>query len=693
MRHTAPPLTKHALATLANQRRDEWEQFMCGVAGFVNSRMPKDQRITKLRRGIRAIAHRGPDEAGIYDDENFSLGTVRLSVIDPLLGKQPMMTADGRFVVGFNGEIFNYLELRRELEGYGITFATKSDTEVLLYSLAFWGRAALYRLNGQFGFAFYDRERRELLLGRDPFGERPLFYTEQGGTFFFASEIKGLLAFPEVRRELSPSGVSAVGRYWTPVPGETCFTGVKSVPPGHAVRVDDSGVSVFPYYQIPVDRPYDEPLDITFDEAKATLREKLEESVRFRLRGDYPLGAFLSGGLDSAIVASIVRQNVSGELPTFSITVPDSRVDESAHQHMMAASLDTKHSSVMVTGEDVRKRFPMVVRQCEVPVHRSGPVACGILAEHVGSSGVRIVLGGDGADEAFLGYDIIKEATVLQSCLADGFSQEQERRLDAGLDDVLLTDPTRAHDILRFYRNRVANPYLVLGAHLRRFESEQLPGLVPGVRGPAENDQRLLAFARSVVDDFDKLDSVGKAQWLDYQTLLIGYGMTCHADRPGAGCGIESRYPFLDRAVAEFAARLPREWKLRGLTKEKHILREAYADVLPEEISRRPKFAMRVPGVESLLPRGTGDWVDEVLSPRRLKNSAVLDEIGVRKLVDRVQSFGEARIPFPYNHVYMQVLSILLLEDAFMHDFDVPDIDIDRILLREIDGAKGAPVN
>jgi asparagine synthase (glutamine-hydrolysing) len=162
--------------------------------------------------------------------------------------------------------------------------------------------------------------------------------------------------------------------------------------------------------------------------------------------------------------------------------------------------------------------------------------------------------------------------------------------------------------------------------------------------------------------------------------------MTCLADRPGAGCRIESRYPFVDRSVVAFAAGLPREWKLRGLTREKHILREAYADVLPGEIRDRPKFGMRVPGAEHLLPTGAGDWVDELVSPRRVRDCGVLDEHGVRRLVDRVRSFADKQVPFPYNHAYLQVLSTLLLQESLVDSFEVPEVDIDRILVREFDG-------
>jgi asparagine synthase (glutamine-hydrolysing) len=657
---------------------------MCGVIGFVNSGMRREERLSSLRRGLRGIAHRGPDEAGIYDDHEFSLGTVRLSVIDPLLGKQPMVTADERYVLGFNGEIFNYLELRQELAAQGVSFATESDTEVLLYSLAVWGVKALDRLNGQFAFAFYDRHKRELLLGRDPFGERPLFYTEQGGAFHFASEIKGLFALPGVRRELSPDGIRANARFWTPVPGESCFDGVRSLPPGHFLRVGPDAVVLSPYFEIPIDRGDGGRTDLTFDEAKVELRARIDEAVRFRLRGDYPLGALLSGGLDSSIIASIVREHTTGELPTFSITMPGSWADESSYQKIMTERLGTRHSSVVVTGHDVRERFPNLVRKCEALLHFGAPVGIEMLAEHVGQSGVRIVLGGEGADESFFGYDILKEAAVLDSCLADGFTPGREDVLRAGLGDVLLTDPAGPADILRFFREQARSP--VLGAHLRRFEAEVLPGLVTGGSGVADDDRRLTEFARSVLTGFDDLDMVGRSQWLDFQLFLSGYGMTCLADRPGAGCRIESRYPFVDRSVVEFAARLPREWKLRGPAREKHILREAYADVLPDEIRDRPKFGARIPAAEHLLPTGTGDWVDELLTPRRIRDCGVLDERGVGRLLDRVRSAPDGRVPFPDNHAYLQLLSTLLLQESLVDDYAVPEVDIDRILLRRFDG-------
>jgi asparagine synthase (glutamine-hydrolysing) len=347
----------------------------------------------------------------------------------------------------------------------------------------------------------------------------------------------------------------------------------------------------------------------------------------------------------------------------------------------------------VVTGRDIRERFPQLVRKCESLLHFAAPVAVEMLAEHVGQSGVRIVLGGEGADEAFFGYDILKEATVLDSCLAGGFTAEQEKRLGSGLADVLLTDPTTPAAILRFFQDRAGPKTPVMGAHLRRFEAELYPGLLRAGDGVADDDRRLAGFARSRLTGFDDLDTVGRSQWLDYQTLLSGYGMTCLADRPGAGCRIESRYPFVDRSVVAFAAGLPREWKLRGLNREKHILREAYADVLPEEIRDRPKFGMRIPGAEHLLPTGTGDWVDEILSPRRVRDCGVLDAAGVQRLVTHVGSFAGGQVPFPHNHAYLQVLSTLLLQESLVDNFQVPEVDIDRMLLRQFDGTGGALIH
>ncbi|CAM4071471.1 asparagine synthase (glutamine-hydrolyzing) [Nocardia ninae] len=655
---------------------------MCGVVGFIDSGLRKDQRLDLVRRGIRAIAHRGPDEVGLYDSSSFTLGTVRLSVIDPRLGQQPMVTPDNRYIAGFNGEVFNYIELRSELESHGVRFKTNSDTEVLLHSLAYWGLDALSRMNGQFGFVFYDKWEDVLILGRDRFGERPMFYTEQDGTFYFASEIKGLFAFPRVPRELAPDKVRRAMRYWSPVPGETCFTGIDAIPPGHILTVRDGQAELSKYYH-GIARQSTVAPPKSFEEAKIGLREVIRESIRLRLRTDYSLGTYISGGIDSAVVSSVMNELIDEPLTTFSIDAADSPVNEWPYQRAMVDRLGSKHTRIPVSRAQVRERFPHVVRQCEQPLHFTAPVAYGVLAEQVGLAGVRVILGGEGSDELFAGYDIAKEARIIEACLGRGSFAGAAAELAPALNDVLYSDGKSADAIIRFYTDR-SNRDFTLGPHLRRFESEPVDELIDAAGGVEDDHAVLLRRFRADFPDFEQRSAVDRSMLVDMHTFLIGYGMTCLGDRAGTGFGVEGRYPFMDSHVVEYAAALPVEWKLNGV-REKHILREAYADRLPPEIVDRPKFGMRLPGAEALLPDGD-DWVAAILTPSAIRRVGFLVPAAVDRLVERVTKAETPRVPYPFGDAYVHLLSVLLMEEFLIHDFQVPEVDIDRIMMRNIDG-------
>lgn len=660
---------------------------MCGVVGFIGGATGRAERITAIRRGLRSIVHRGPEEVGYYHDPSFTLGTVRLSVVDLALGKQPMMTADSRFLVGFNGEIFNYLELRSELEALGITFYTRSDTEVLLQCLATWGvDQALKRLNGQFGFAFYDRRERRLILGRDPLGERPMYYSEKDGICYFASEVKGIFSFPQIPRVMDAGRVLAATRFWAPIPDETCFAGVQCLPQGHYLTAHNGKIRLTKYYHgLDSAQGFQAGEQPTFEEGAEQLRQTLRDSVSLRLRGDYPLGVFVSGGVDSAIIAATMSELLDHPVRAFSIRVDSPAIDESVYQQKVVASLGMEHSTVVVRGSDVRERFPKLIEQCEVPLHRTAPVACGMLAEHVGAAGVRIVLGGEGADELFLGYDIVKEASVVDTWLSDQQFGAASRQLDATLDDLRYTSNMSGRDIMSFYRARAGAGGLLFGPHLRRFAAEGLERLTAGREGPDGADARFSSWILGQVPDFGQRGVLERTQWLDIHTLFIGYGMTCHGDRPGTGCGVETRFPFLDPSVVALASRMPRSWKLPSLSQGKHILREAYRPALPAEVIDRPKFGMRTPGARALLRSEADDWVRAVLSPENVRASSVLRPEAVLDFVSGVESL-EGGMNYPDTHTYLHVLSILLMEEIFIRSFRVPDADIDRILRKRIDG-------
>ncbi len=425
---------------------------------------------------------------------------------------------------------------------------------------------------------------------------------------------------------------------------------------------------------------------LTFDEGKEQLRHALAESVRLRLRGDYPLGAFVSGGVDSAIVAAIMTDLLDTPVRTFSVRVDSPQVDESEHQDKVVAALGLDHTSVLVRDRDVRARFPKVIEQCEVPLHRVAAVGCGMLAELAGEAGVRIVLGGEGADELFLGYDIAKEALAIDDFLGGAPAGESMARLEAASTDMRHSMDIDGAEILSYYERGDGASGPLLGPHIRRFDAERLDDLLVGARGRDQADARLMAWIQTQAPDFRQWSQVGKAQWLDIHTLLIGYGMTCHGDRPGTGCGVETRFPFLDPALVTLAAKFPVSWKLHEAVREKHILREAFRDVVPAGVVDRPKFGMRIPGPTALLPGGPDDWVEAILSPRSLRASQVLDPRAVRKLVDAVTAAGGRSLPYPVGHTYLQALSILLMEEIFVRDFSVAEHDIDAIMLRKLDG-------
>jgi asparagine synthase (glutamine-hydrolysing) len=656
---------------------------MCGFTGFIDIDQSPEEHLACLLRMLCAIGHRGPDESGYYVDDRVAIGAVRLAIIDVPLGKQPMGTPDGRHWLGFNGEIFNYLELRSELESLGHRFRTNSDTEVLLNTLVQWDLDGLRRLNGQFGFVFYDRRRARLVLGRDPFGERPVFYATVNGGLAFASEVKGILALPFVERALSLRSLRHTCRFWAPLPAETCLKGVHALPPGHYAVFCEGRLATAAHYGLP---PAARGRAAGLEEMKRATREVIEDSVKLRLRSDFAVGAFLSGGLDSAIVARTAAEQTREPLSTFSLEFDGGDLDESPFQRRLVAELGADHTAIRVTPGDIREHFPAVVRQAEMPVFRTAPVASYLLARGAHEADMRVVLAGDGADEVFIGYDIAKQAAFLS--VMDGLPDEAAGVdwLRARLSDYLRTTDVDFPALVQALSDVPRSPFAALGAHLLRFDSEARNGdfLVDAEGGP-DDRACLLSAVRALDPGFDARSTVERSLVIDMTTLLCGYGLPCQLDRVGTLTALEVRLPFLDTRVTELAWSMPEELRLRDGGVEKFILREAFAKQLPREVAARPKQAMRAPGPEALrrLP-ASEDWVAETLSSDRLARSEVVDAGRARRLLERVHAHGD-RIPYPDTHAYLLLLSTLLLEDALVHDFVVPEPQKSARLVRCVD--------
>ena len=360
---------------------------------------------------IGQLLHRGPDGTGELVDGSVGLAHARLSIIDIAGGAQPIHNEDRSVWVVFNGEIFNYVELRRDLEARGHRFYTHSDTEVIVHLYEDHGDDFVQHLNGQFAIALWDARARRLLLARDRTGIRPLFHTEARGRFLFASEVKALFALPEVERRLDARALAEICTYWSPLAPRTIFAGVSSLPPGHVMVIADGRQQVHRYW----DWQFPEPSRATQRseaEHAEELRALLIDATRLQLRADVPVGAYLSGGLDSSIVTSVVRNFTDTPLRTFSLTFEDEEFDESAYQRELVSYLGTEHTSLRWTRADIAAAFPRTIFHAETPIVRTAPAPLMLLSGHVRDCGYKVVLTGEGADEVFGGYDIFKEAKV-----------------------------------------------------------------------------------------------------------------------------------------------------------------------------------------------------------------------------------------------------------------------------------------
>ncbi|HEY6111293.1 MAG TPA: asparagine synthase (glutamine-hydrolyzing), partial [Chthoniobacterales bacterium] len=343
---------------------------MCGIAGICNLTRDDAPEEPLLRRMLAAIRHRGPDEFGIYLDDHTGLGSARLSILDLAGGQQPIANEDETLWIVFNGEIFNYLELRAELESAGHIFRTETDTEVLLHLYEDLGPECLRKLNGDWAVALWNSSARELFLARDRVGVRPLFYTLNNGRLVFGSEIKALLADPAVSPEVDPIALNQIFTFWSTLAPRTAFRGIQEIPPGCCATVRDGKVDVRQWWKLEFSEKAHTQKSEELADALAAL---LVDATKLRLRADVPVGAYLSGGLDSSTIAAVVRHETNNRLDTFSIAFTDAQFDESMHQQRMAAALGTDHHIVRAAHGDIARVFPELIRHVETPIVRTAP--------------------------------------------------------------------------------------------------------------------------------------------------------------------------------------------------------------------------------------------------------------------------------------------------------------------------------
>ncbi|WP_260980488.1 asparagine synthase (glutamine-hydrolyzing) [Microbacterium paludicola] len=645
---------------------------VCGICGVLDRTEPPSSDL--VLRMMGALRHRGPDGSGWYLDDEVALGHTRLSIIDVRGGTQPMAGEDEHVWVTFNGEIFNYVELRDELRARGHRFRTASDTEVIVHAWEEWDTGCFARFNGQWAIALWDRRTRRLVLSRDRFGIHPLHYAQIGRRVVFASEVKALFCDPAVPRELDPDGIDELLTFWSAAAPQTLFTGVRQVVPGTCLVFDEAGAHTHEYWHPTFpDRGAEESQDLR--ENAERLRDAVAEATRLRFRrSDVPVGAYLSGGIDSAVTAATIAATAETDVHTFSLRFADAEFDEGPHQQLMHERLGTTHRELVVSGRDIADGLPQAVWRAETAFLRSAPVPMMLLSQLVRAEGYKVVVTGEGADEVLAGYDIFREAKVRAFIARDPDSPTRRRAIEL-LYPWMRRSPTQVPAFAQsFFGSDVdeADPAV---SHRPRWRTTA--GIKPMLH-PSRRTEREQAAASRLLDTMpagaSRWDPLSRAQWLEMRTLLSGYLLSTQGDRMLMANSIEGRFPFLDHHVFALAAQFPARQKILGLD-EKHLLKRAFSDLVPREIVQRPKQPYRVPDASSFFGDRPPEWMTEDISPRAVEDAGIWNPRAVELLIEkcrRVQGHGMGNTD---SMRLMAVLTSQLLHRMFIREWRAPAPD------------------
>ncbi len=632
---------------------------MCGICG-IHPAGPQDMAL--VERMLGALSHRGPDGSGYYLDDDVILGHTRLAIVDPAGGAQPMATADSRLWVSFNGEIFNHVELRAQLEDRGHVFRTRSDTEVILHAFQEWGPEAFGRFNGQWAIALWDRVTKELILSRDRYGVRPLYYARSRGRLLFASEMKALFTDGSLPFALDPAGLDQTLTFWCPVAPRTPFAGVEQVPPGTYLRFREGHMSRVTYWTPAFPEP-GSASPRTLDEHAEELRERLTKAVRLRFtRSDVPVGAYLSGGIDSAVTTAIITSIAGIPVDTFSLRFTDRDFDEGPYQSLLTRQFGTVHHDVEVRESDIAEAFPDVVRHAEHTLLRTAPAPMFLLSRLVREQGFKVVVTGEGADEVWGGYDIFQEAKVRRFWARNPESAVRSRAVEL-LYPWLSRSPNRAPAFSAGFFGRNLDPADPALSHRPRWDSTSaLKGMLTEPMRAAHPKMAEEELLQAMPDR--EWDTLGRAQWLEMVTLLPGYILASQGDRMLMAHSVEGRFPFLDPELGRYAGTVPSRHKILGLD-EKHLVKRAFAGRIPDEVLKRPKQPYRAPGATGFFNDGAPDWVADVTSQPEIARVGIFRPEIVARLVAKARSSQGRALGNTDDMRLVAVLSTQLLAQGF----------------------------
>jgi len=647
---------------------------MCGIAGIFN--LGEQQVITPnaLKRMVSIQQHRGPDESGAYIDDNIGLAHARLSIIDLKGGTQPIHNEDKSIWIIYNGEIFNYPELRQELIQLGHKFYTTCDTEVILHLYEEKGVACLNKLNGQFAFAIWNSINKTLFLARDRVGIIPLHYTIQNQRLYFASEVKSIFANKEVNRSLDHESLDQIFTYWTTLPGKTVFNNIKELPPAHYMLISTHEIKTVKYWDLNFPNNK-ETVNRRTDDLVSEISETLMDSVRIRLRADVPVGTYLSGGLDSSAITETVKKNFNNELRSFGIRFENKDYDEGKFQNEMVDFLNVNHSEIIAANDDIGANLENVLWHTEKPLLRTGPIPLYILSGLVNQSGYKVVLTGEGADEFFGGYDIFKEAKIRSFWAKDPDSKLRPSLLGR-LYPYIFKDERLKQTLIAFFKSGIDKPDDPFFSHnirwkntgkIKNFFSEQ-------IKDSNRNYDSYSELMKLLPVNYFEWDTVTKAQFLEAMIFLSNYLLSSQGDRVAMAHSVELRVPYLDHRVIELMGKVNSEIKINGLN-EKYLLKQVFKNRLPSTIINRWKNPYRAPINKALLSNNL-NLVNDYCSEDALKKTEIFEPVKVLKLINKLGKLDKAS---EFDEMALVgIISTQIIYKTFIEDFQYESDKLDN---------------
>lgn len=610
---------------------------MCGIAGIIDYSGKTDGR-SVTEQMLKVISYRGPDESGIYDSLFATLGNVRLSIIDIQGGQQPLSDPSGRYWISFNGEIFNYKELRENLEKRGNIFRTFSDTEVLVQLYAAYGYKCLNLLNGQFAFVIWDNQAEELFIARDRIGIRPFFFNINNGVFSFASEIKAIFQQSKISREFSSEGLVQVFTFWTTITPNTAFRNIFELPPGCYGYFNRNGLRTKSYWELNFEN---DRQAVTLTDAMDKFNEIFSHAVRIRLRADVEVAAYLSGGIDSSAAVSYIKNLEPGILNTFSIGFTEKAFDESNYQKEAVKYFDTRHKSYVCSSEEIAAAFPDVIWHSEIPLTRTAPTPMFLLSRLVRENNIKVVVTGEGSDELLGGYDIFKETMIRRFWASHPDSSLRPlllKRLYQYIPQISQAGTTTIKMFFKYKLEDTDNPFY---SHLLRWNNSNhiKKHFSDRVLEDTRSFSPINYLNEKLPEGFNSWDPLSKAQWLETSIFMSGYLLSSQGDRMSMANSVEGRYPFLDYRLIEYCNSLPSNLKLRGLT-EKYLLRKLLKNRIPESIINRTKQPYRAPVNNVFISENAPEYVKEMLSGDITRKVNVFDYKSLESLLAKVKRSG-----------------------------------------------------